>query len=86
MEQGAVGYERDIRPLFREKDVGSMSMEARGYPSWPGASMLHTRGLMQLSRSPTRHSALRHGRAIHRGTLCERSEAPVAGPKVRVKQ
>ena len=26
MEQGAVGYERDIRPLFREKDVSSMSM------------------------------------------------------------
>ena len=25
MEQEAVGYERDIRPLFREKDVGSMS-------------------------------------------------------------
>jgi len=25
MEQGAVGYERDIRPLFREKDVSSMS-------------------------------------------------------------
>jgi hypothetical protein len=26
MEQAAVGYERDIRPLFREKDVSSMSM------------------------------------------------------------
>jgi hypothetical protein len=26
MKQGAVGYERGIRPLFREKDVGSMSM------------------------------------------------------------
>jgi hypothetical protein len=26
MEQGAVGYERDIRLLFREKDVSSMSM------------------------------------------------------------
>ena len=26
MEQGAVGYEHDIRPLFREKDVSSMSM------------------------------------------------------------
>jgi hypothetical protein len=26
MEQEAVGYERDIRPLFREKDVSSMSM------------------------------------------------------------
>jgi hypothetical protein len=25
MEQEAVGYERDIRPLFREKDVTSMS-------------------------------------------------------------
>lgn len=25
MEQEAVGYERDIRPLFREKDVSSMS-------------------------------------------------------------
>jgi hypothetical protein len=25
MEQGAVGCERDIRPLFREKDVSSMS-------------------------------------------------------------
>jgi hypothetical protein len=87
MEQGSVGYESDIRPLFREKDVGSMSMETRGYPSWPGASMLHTRSLMQLSRSPTRRSALQtHGRVIHRGTLCERSEGPVTGPKVRVKQ
>ncbi|MEU6269436.1 hypothetical protein [Saccharopolyspora shandongensis] len=26
MEQEAVGYERDIRPLFREEDVSSMSM------------------------------------------------------------
>lgn len=26
MEQEALGYERDIRPLFREKDVSSMSM------------------------------------------------------------
>ncbi len=25
MDQGAVGFERDIRPLFREKDVQSMS-------------------------------------------------------------
>jgi hypothetical protein len=25
MEQEVVGYERDIRPLFREKDVSSMS-------------------------------------------------------------
>jgi hypothetical protein len=25
MEQAVVGYERDIRPLFREKDVSSMS-------------------------------------------------------------
>jgi hypothetical protein len=25
MEQQAVGYEHDIRPLFREKDVRSMS-------------------------------------------------------------
>jgi hypothetical protein len=25
MEQEALGYERDIRPLFREKDVSSMS-------------------------------------------------------------
>lgn len=25
MEQAAVGYEHDIRPLFREKDVSSMS-------------------------------------------------------------
>jgi hypothetical protein len=25
MAQEAVGYERDIRPLFREKDVSSMS-------------------------------------------------------------
>jgi hypothetical protein len=25
MEQAAVGYERDLRPLFREKDVQSMS-------------------------------------------------------------
>ena len=25
MEQQAAGYERDIRPLFREKDVSSMS-------------------------------------------------------------
>lgn len=25
MEQEAVGFERDIRPLFREKDVSSMS-------------------------------------------------------------
>ena len=25
MEQEAVGYERDIRPLFREKDVSSMT-------------------------------------------------------------
>jgi hypothetical protein len=25
MEQQTVGYERDIRPLFREKDVTSMS-------------------------------------------------------------
>jgi hypothetical protein len=25
MEQKAVGYERDIRPLFRDKDVSSMS-------------------------------------------------------------
>jgi hypothetical protein len=25
MEQEAVGYERDIRPLFREKDVSSMA-------------------------------------------------------------
>ena len=25
MEQEAIGYERDIRPLFREKDVSSMS-------------------------------------------------------------
>jgi hypothetical protein len=25
MQQPAVGFERDIRPLFREKDVGSMS-------------------------------------------------------------
>jgi hypothetical protein len=25
MEEEAVGYERDIRPLFREKDVSSMS-------------------------------------------------------------
>ena len=29
MEQGAVGYERDIRPLFREKDVlGHLELEA----------------------------------------------------------
>ena len=26
MEQGAIGYERDIRPLFRDKDISSMSM------------------------------------------------------------
>jgi hypothetical protein len=26
MEQEAVGYERGIRPLFREKDVSSLSM------------------------------------------------------------
>ena len=26
MEQEAVSYERDIRPLFRERDVSSMSM------------------------------------------------------------
>lgn len=25
MEQAAVGFERDIRPMFREKDVQSMS-------------------------------------------------------------
>ena len=25
MEQAAVGYESDIRPIFREKDIGSMS-------------------------------------------------------------
>jgi len=25
MEQAAVGYERDIRPLFREHDITSMS-------------------------------------------------------------
>jgi hypothetical protein len=25
MEQSAVGFERDIRPLFRDKDVQSMS-------------------------------------------------------------
>jgi hypothetical protein len=25
MQQGTVGFERDIRPLFREKDVRSMS-------------------------------------------------------------
>lgn len=25
MQQGAVGFERDIRPLFRDKDVQSMS-------------------------------------------------------------
>jgi hypothetical protein len=25
MEQNAVGYERNIRPLFREKDVSSMA-------------------------------------------------------------
>jgi len=25
MEQEAVGYERDIRPLFRQQDVSSMS-------------------------------------------------------------
>jgi hypothetical protein len=25
MEREAVGYERDIRPLFREKDVSAMS-------------------------------------------------------------
>ena len=25
MEQEAVGYERDVRPLFREKDVSEMS-------------------------------------------------------------
>ena len=25
MEQEVVGYERDIRPLFREKDISSMS-------------------------------------------------------------
>jgi hypothetical protein len=25
MDNDAVGYERDIRPLFREKDVSSMS-------------------------------------------------------------
>jgi len=25
MEQAAIGFERDIRPLFREKDVTSMS-------------------------------------------------------------
>jgi hypothetical protein len=24
MEQAAVGFERDIRPLFREKDIDSM--------------------------------------------------------------
>ena len=26
LDQAAIGYERDIRPLFREKDVSSMSM------------------------------------------------------------
>jgi hypothetical protein len=26
MEQGTIGYERDIRPLFRDKDISSMSM------------------------------------------------------------
>jgi hypothetical protein len=26
MEQAAVSYERDIRPLFREEDISSMSM------------------------------------------------------------
>jgi hypothetical protein len=26
MEQAAVSYERDIRPLFRERDVSSMSV------------------------------------------------------------
>jgi hypothetical protein len=25
VEQAAIGYEHDIRPLFREKDIGSMS-------------------------------------------------------------
>ena len=25
MAQAAVGYESDIRPMFREKDIGSMS-------------------------------------------------------------
>jgi hypothetical protein len=25
MEQAAVGYEHDIRPLFRDKDISSMS-------------------------------------------------------------
>jgi hypothetical protein len=27
MEQSAVGFERDIRPLFREKDVASMTFK-----------------------------------------------------------
>jgi hypothetical protein len=39
------------------------ALSQRGCPSWPGASMLHTRDLipsfMQLSRSSARHSALR---------------------------
>jgi len=26
MQQGAIGYEGDIRPLFRDKDISSMSM------------------------------------------------------------
>ena len=28
MEQEAVGYERDIRPLFRETDVSSMGLQS----------------------------------------------------------
>jgi hypothetical protein len=31
MQQAAIGFERDIRPLFREKDVESMS---RSFDLW----------------------------------------------------
>ena len=48
MEQEAVGYERDIRPLFREKDVSSMSMVV-DLPSYNGVRANGDRILAKLS-------------------------------------
>jgi hypothetical protein len=39
----------DERSAGRDRETGANldpQSDARGYPSWPGASMLHTRGLI----------------------------------------
>ena len=61
MEQAAVGFERDIRPLFREKDIDSMRLLS-DLSAVPGGQ--HRRGVppsLQLRPvSPNGHHGTGH--------------------------